>query len=245
MYKIFVLYYEGKYTRDYVDKLYRSLKRNCSVDFTFIAYSDTPVLCDQQILLTYDLPIKAHWHKLRFFDEGFTGSGEIIVMDIDQIILKDITEMITYPCERNEIVSYDKWWTDSRDTTINGGWYKFHSGDFQYVWKKYYSDMEKWQNYYFDKGVVHFRHFGEQNFVEDTIRENGGKVTLMPGQWVCKYTKDFDNNRKINMRYIREFGEQYLILGDEFNENVKVVHFANPDNDIHNNEYKWIQDYWR
>ena len=109
MYKIFVLYYEGKYTRDYVDNLYRSLKRNCSVDFTFIAYSDTPVLCDQQILLTYDLPIKAHWHKLRFFDEGFTGSGEIIVMDIDQIILKDITEMITYPCERNEIVSYDKW----------------------------------------------------------------------------------------------------------------------------------------
>ena len=244
MVKIFVLYYEGKYTPDYVDKLYRGLKRNCKVDFEFIAYSDTRVECDRQIPLTKDLPIQAHWWKLRFFDQAFTGPGEIIVMDIDQIIVQDITEMITYPCEKNEIVSYNKWWTDARDTTLNGGWYKFHAGDFQCVWDKFYSDIEKWQTYYFDKGVVHFRYFGEQNFVEDTIRENGGKVTLMPGQWVCKYTKDYDNNRKINMRYIREFKERYLILGDEINELVKIVHFANRDNDIHNNEHAWIKDYW-
>ena len=244
MVKIFVLYYEGKYTPDYVDKLYRGLKRNCKVDFEFIAYSDTRVECDRQIPLTKDLPIQAHWWKLRFFDQAFTGPGEIIVMDIDQIIVQDITEMITYPCEKNEIVSYNKWWTDARDTTLNGGWYKFHAGDFQCVWDKFYSDIEKWQTYYFDKGVVHFRYFGEQNFVEDTIRENGGKVTLMPGQWVCKYTKDYDNNRKINMRYIREFKERYLILGDEINELVKIVHFATPDNDIHNNEHEWITDYW-
>jgi len=244
MVKIFVLYYEGKYTPDYVDKLYRGLKRNCKIDFEFIAYSDTRVECDRQIPLTKDLPIQAHWWKLRFFDQAFTGPGEIIVMDIDQIIVQDITEMIAYPCEKNEIVSYNKWWTDARDTTLNGGWYKFHAGDFQCVWDKFYSDIEKWQTYYFDKGVVHFRYFGEQNFVEDTIRENGGKVTLMPGQWVCKYTKDYDNNRKINMRYIREFKERYLILGDEINELVKIVHFANPDNDIHNNEHAWIKDYW-
>ena len=42
MIRICTVYFEGKYTPDYVEKLYNSLKRNCTLPFEFICYSDNP-----------------------------------------------------------------------------------------------------------------------------------------------------------------------------------------------------------
>ena len=126
MIKIFCLYFDGNYTPDYIEKLYHGLKRNCSVPFEFICYSDTEVVADRVIPLPKESVIQQHWHKLSFFDQQFTGEGDIIVMDIDQVIVSDVTEMIAWPVEDNELVSYQKWWTRSKQgLPINGGWYKF------------------------------------------------------------------------------------------------------------------------
>ena len=125
MIKIFCLYYEGKYNTDYVANLYNSLKKHCDVDFEFVCYSDSDVLADKVIPLRQNGIIKEHWYKLHFFDKNFTGDGDIIVMDIDQLIVSNITEMVNWPVEENELVSYNKWWNKSPHTTINGGWYKF------------------------------------------------------------------------------------------------------------------------
>ena len=244
MIKIYCLYFEGKYTPEYVNRLYRSIKRNCAVNTHFVCYSDTEVECDELIPLPKDTPIKAHWFKLQFFDKTFTGPGKIIVMDIDQVVVSDITDMITYPVGRNKLVSYQKWWS-TPTTIINGGWYKFNAGDFQCVWDKYISDPEKWQLHYFNTGVVHYKYFGEQNFVQDTVLENGGQIVTMPGQWVAKITHDKDNNEKIQRQYVATFNQMYMFLGDEWNPNVKIVHFANPDNDIHNCSQEWIDRYWK
>lgn len=232
MVKIFCLYFEGKYTPDYVEKLYNSIKRNCKVPIHFVCYSDTPVKCDELILLPSNTSIKQHWFKMQFFDKKFTGDGDIIVMDIDQVIISDITDMILYPVNDNELVSYCKWWGGD-DLKINGGWYKFKAGSLQAVWEKFITDPEKWQLHYFINGTVHYRYFGEQNFVYDTCAENDISVATMPGEWVAKYTDDFDNNNKLNRQYIQAFDEMYMYLGDEFNPKIKIVHFANPSNTIH------------
>mgnify|MGYP003311823740 CR=1 FL=1 len=105
MIKIYCLYYEGKYTTDYISRLYRGLKRNSKVDFKFICLSDSDVEADEVIPLEKESIIAEHWHKLRFFDKEFTGEGDIVVMDIDQIIISDITDMIGWPVQENELVS--------------------------------------------------------------------------------------------------------------------------------------------
>ena len=46
------------------------------------------------------------------------------------------------------------------------------------------------KNYYFNNSIVHYRYYGEQNFVYDTVIENGGKVTTMPEKWISKYMMD-------------------------------------------------------
>ena len=130
MIKIFTVYFEGKYRPDYVTKLYHSLKRNCKVPFEFICLSDTKeVEADRVIMLPKWSDIKIHWHKLKFFSPLFGGQqrgDEIIVMDIDQIIVGDITDMINYPVEENELVSYRKWWkkgnpNSGNTVALNGG----------------------------------------------------------------------------------------------------------------------------
>ena len=157
MIKIFTVYFEGKYRPDYVTKLYRSLKRNCKVPFEFICLSDTKeVEADKVIMLPKWSDIKIHWHKLKFFSPLFGDQkpgDEIIVMDIDQIIVGDITDMINYPVGENELVSYRKWWKkgdpcEGNTVKLNGGWYKFKSGSLKFVWDEFsYSEKsrDKWQ----------------------------------------------------------------------------------------------------
>ena len=245
MIKIYCLYYEGKYTTDYISRLYRGLKRNSKVDFKFICLSDSDVEADEVIPLEKDSIIAEHWHKLKFFDKQFTGEGDIIVMDIDQIIVSDITDMIGWPVQENELVSYKKWWSKNKDSLpINGGWYKFKAGSLQYVWEKYNNNPEKWQLHYYHNSTVHFKYFGDQNFVHDTVVEYNGKITQMPGQWVAKYDKDIRLNSRYNMWYSQKFGADFMIMGDEVWDELKIIHFANVDNTIHEHPDGWIKEYW-
>lgn len=245
MIKIYCLYFEGKYSTDYISKLHKGLKKNCTVPIEFICYSDSAVDADQVIFLPKNSPIQQHWHKLSFFDYNFTGEGDIIVMDIDQVIVNDITPMIEYPVEEGELVSYHKWWSRSPTSLpINGGWYKFKAGSLQCVWDKYNSDPEKWQLHYYNNGTVHYKYFGEQDFVYHTCVENDVKITQMPGQWVAKYDNDINLNTRYNVMYAERFNEDFMILGEELNENIRIVHFANFDNTIHEHPDEWIKEHW-
>ena len=254
MIKIFCLYFQAldevykkpMYSPDYVEKLYNGFKKHCKVDFEFICYSDTPVKADKVIPLPKDSNIKRHWHKLKFFDKEFTGEGDIIVLDIDQVIVNDITEMVNYPVSDNELVSYEKWWTTNKENIpINGGWYKFKAGSLKFVHDKYMKNPEKWQTHYFNNRTVHYKYYGEQNFVYDTCVENDTKITRMPGKWISKYDKDPDKNLRYNKMYMDSFDEPYMILGEGVNENIKIVHFANVWNNIHDNKEAWVKDNWQ
>ena len=249
MIKIFSLFYEGKYSPDYVTKLYRGLKRNIKVPFKYIVYSDSrDIECDEIIPIYKNKKIKEHWYKLRFFDSEFTGPGEIIVLDIDQIILKDITEMVVWPVKHKELISYESWWNNS-PVSINGGWYKFQAGSFDYIWQKYIKDPLYWSEYYYNRSIVHFKYFGEQNFVEENVWDAGvgkqaGLISHYPGEWVGKWTHNFDQNLTYQQLYRKKFNEEFMIIGDEINPKLKIVHFANPDNSIHQNKYHWVNEYW-
>ena len=104
------------------------------------------------------------------------------------------------PVKENEIVTYRKWWkkgdpNSGNTVRLNGGWYKFKAGSLQYVWDKFNSNIDKWQNYYYNNSIVHYQYYGEQNFVHDTVVENGGKIITMPEKWYAK--KNIHEDTKI------------------------------------------------
>tara|TARA_E500000178_G_C16997985_1_gene744196 strand:+ start:439 stop:1176 length:738 start_codon:yes stop_codon:yes gene_type:complete len=245
MIKICTVYFEDDwsfYTPDYVDKFYNSLKRNTTIPFEFICLSDTDVKADLILPYNHHSVIKKHWHKLKFFSSQFANQkpdDDIIIMDIDQVITNNIDELINFPVSDNEFISYGTWWPQK--IKVQGGFYKFKSGNFDYIWNDFALNPEYWQTHYYENGDVHYKYYGEQNYVNWKLYEKGIKVTHTPKEWLGKYS---DNMVEQNKIYSKIFNTDYMIL-DDVNEMIKIVHFNGANNTIHKYNTRFIKENWR
>ena len=87
MIRICTVYFEGKYTPDYVERLYNSLKRNCTLPFEFICYSDNPnVKADKVISVHAGIP-----------SELFTGDKRYDQKHLSSLSEKEKQEIGLYP----------------------------------------------------------------------------------------------------------------------------------------------------
>jgi hypothetical protein len=236
MLKICTVYYKGTYTPDYVSKLYNSLKRNTTIPFEFICLSDTDVEADVVLPYNHHSNIVKHWHKLKFFSPQFANQqpgDEIVIMDIDQVITGNVDDLIGHPVSDNELVTYGQWWENKLG--INGGFYKFKSGSLNFVWDDFALNPEYWQLHFYENGTVHKKYYGEQNYVKWKILEHKAKLTKTPLQWIAKYTDDYKENLKLNKMYMQKFNTEYMIMGNEINENIKIIHFTGVGRKINEN----------
>jgi hypothetical protein len=177
---------------------------------------------------------------------GQQPGDDMIIMDIDQVIVGNIDHIIGKPVNENEILSYKKWWGFTSDwLPLNGGFYKFKSGGrCRHIWDKFLENPEYWQLKYFKKMVVHYKYFGEQNFVYNRLKEFDIKLLTIPGKHVCKITNDKKQNLEVSLEYMKKYKADYMIL-DKPHPNILIIHFANPHTTIHESEYEWIKDYWK
>ena len=236
MLKICTVFFEGLYHPNVVSKLYRSLKQNTSVPFEFICLADRGV--DADVVLPYNKHsnIKLHWHKLKFFSPQFAyqkPGDDIIIMDIDQKIVGNVDDLLGHPVSENELVTYGQWWENKLG--INGGFYKFKSGSLKFVWDDFALNPEYWQLHFYDNGTVHYKYYGEQNYVKLKVLEHKAKLTKTPSEWIAKYTDDYTENLKLNQMYMQKFDTDYMILDNQVNEKLKVIHYAGPGRKINEN----------
>ncbi len=259
MLKICTVYFEGFYKPDYVTKLYRSLKRNSTIPFEFVCLSDTNDI-EADVILPYNhnSDIKKHWHKLKFFSPQFANQqpgDDIIIMDIDQVITGNVDDLIGYPVNDNELLSYGVWWNDDtrnakekelKDKNIlplNGGFYKFKSGSLKKIWDDFSLNPSYWQTHYYNIGDVHYKYYGEQNYVNWKVEENNIKLLLTPKEWLGRHTDDFNYNIELNKIYAKKFDTDYMIF-DDVNKKIKVIHFTGVGKTIHEYKNKFIEKYW-
>ena len=236
MLKICTVFFEGLYHPNAVSNLYRSLKENSSVPFEFICLADRGV--DADVVLPYNKHsnIKLHWHKLKFFSPQFAyqkPGDDIIIMDIDQKIVGNVDDLLGHPVSENELVTYGQWWENKLG--INGGFYKFKSGSLKFVWDDFALNPEYWQLHFYNEGTVHKKYYGEQNYVKLKILEHKAKLTKTPSEWIAKYTDDYTENLKLNQMYMQKFDTDYMILDNQVNEKLKVIHYAGPGRKINEN----------
>ena len=233
MLKICTVFFEGKYHPNSVSQLYRSLKQHSKVPFEFICLADRGV--DADVVLPYNKHsnIKLHWHKLKFFSPQFAYQNpgdDIIIMDIDQKIVGNVDDLLGHPVSENELVTYGQWWENKLG--INGGFYKFKSGSLKFVWDDFALNPEYWQLHFYDNGTVHYKYYGEQNYVKLKVLEHKAKLTKTPSEWIAKYTDDYTENLKLNQMYMQKFDTDYMILDNQVNEKLKVIHYAGPGRKI-------------
>jgi hypothetical protein len=186
----------------------------------------------QIIPLIYEDDIKLHWYKLQFFD--MFDDTENIIMDIDQYIINDISEMIDYPVSPGSIISYRKWW-GAQTSIINGGWYKFYGKSVNKIYHYFNKNRLFWQNFYYDKKIVEQKGFGEQHFVLNSCLHHRYSVNCMPSSWVSRYYID-PNNIKMEdtyNEYLKVSGD-FLKMDDEWSEDLKILHFVSENNSPEN-----------
>ena len=246
MLKICTVYFSDFYTPDYVGKLFNSIKRNSSIPFESICISDDPNV-SADIVLPYNhySYVKKHWHKLKFFSPNFAYQNpgdDIIIMDIDQVITNNIDDLIGYPVYDNELITYGIWWKSLLQT--NGGFYKFKSGSLKYVWDDFIENPEYWQMHYYINGDVHFKYYGEQNYVNWKTEEYQAKIIKTPAEWLGRYHNDIRENTEWNRMYCNKFKTDYMIL-DDVNDNIKIIHFIGPGKTIHEHNTSWIEEHWK
>ena len=109
------------------------------------------------------------------------------------------------------------------------------------------SDIRGWQSYYIEAGIAKGPVNGEQYFVEDSVKERLELVTL-PDAWFTRWVTDESINYGKDMtkwqvqltnKYRKLTGNDFIYLGGEFHEDIKLVHFTHRMNQPHNwEDYK-------
>ena len=88
-----------KYDASYVNTLYSMVKRNCSLSFEFVCFTENTNGLDSNIK-TMPLPqipaIKGWWYKPYFFSGDFPLDGTILYIDLDVIIFRNIDKLFEF-----------------------------------------------------------------------------------------------------------------------------------------------------
>ena len=89
---------------------------------------------------------------------------------------------------------------------------------------------EYWQNTYYERGIVHKKYYGEQNYVCMMAKQKF-KLKKLPGKILYKKSNDFRRDLELQKIYCKKFKTDYAIMG-EAHKYIKIIHFAGPDNKI-------------
>ena len=97
------LKYGNKYSAEYVNKLYNSVKRNLTVPFEFVCITEDSKGINPNIVIK-DLPITSGitgwWYKPFIFDPNINLEGTILFLDLDMIIFRNIDCLFTFKPKR-------------------------------------------------------------------------------------------------------------------------------------------------
>jgi hypothetical protein len=178
--------------------------------------------------------VKLQWNKM--LPMSYDINEPVVVLDIDIELINDYEELFDYPIEPGQFLSIPAWWKDNEKYVINGGFFKYYPSDCKYIYDKFISDVDYWQEYYINSGITVGPVNGEQHFVEDSVNEHLELLTVPPS-WVARWTNKYgmtDNlytkwQSIINAQYTEASGNEYLKLG-EFHPDVKMVHYTHTDN---------------
>jgi hypothetical protein len=79
---------------EYVNYLYNSIKRNTTLDFKFICYTENPsgVECETREFLE---PLPHWWYIIGLFNSSHGFTDKVIYMDLDTIILDNIDHILS------------------------------------------------------------------------------------------------------------------------------------------------------
>jgi hypothetical protein len=190
----------------------------------------------------FDPRIQLQWNKMHGMQLDI--DEPICVMDIDMLLVNDYQKVFDYPIERGQFLAMPGWWRDTSKSEykINGGFFKYYPRECKYIFDKFMAAPAKWQQWYLDNGVTSGPVNGDQNFVVDSVKERL-ELIVLPDAWFTRWVAE-DHvigdksllywNIQTTNKYMQLTGNDYIYLGGDFHEDIKLVHFTHRNNKPHN-----------
>lgn len=181
--------------------------------------------------------VPLQWNKLQVFDIDI--DEPVVIMDIDKLLIHDYNEVINYPCKKGEFVSIPYWWNfNGTPFKMSGGFYKFWPKENKNIYNTFMEDIPRWTSHYIKNGLTIGPVNGEFMFVQEHIET---ELVLMPDAWFTRWMSDPEiSTDKIEHKYLEITGN-CLWDGEDFHEDIKMVHFTRSTNKPH--EWKEYERY--
>jgi len=170
---ILCLKHGTKYSADYVNKLYNMVKRNCTLDYTFVCLTDDTRGLNKDIL-TIPLPggIAGWWCKPYMFSKDLPLNGIVLYIDLDVVIASNIDKLFTYQPNN---------WCTIRDFTriMRPKWHKYNSSVVRFNTGQLHN---VWEDFDRDKINIQRKFHGDQDWLWEATRNK--QAMLYPDSWI-------------------------------------------------------------
>ena len=165
-----------KYSPDYVNNLYNMVKRNCTVDYEFICFTENSKGIDKHITVRPlpVLPVKGWWYKPWFLSDKLGIEGTALFLDLDLIVFESIDQMWTYKQDCPFVIIRDF----NRHARAN--WDRMNSSVFRFkigAYSSIYNEFEK------NAAAISKRFQGDQDWMYRSIKDHA----FWPDEWIQSY----------------------------------------------------------
>jgi len=227
------LKYGNKYSADYVNKLYNMVKRNLTLDYEFVCFTEDATGIDPAIRIE-PIPlisgVTGWWYKPMFFNPNLGLKGTVLFFDLDVIIFENVDYLFTFEPNKFCIIR------DFNRQFIKN-YNKFNSSIFRLDTSMH---SEVYTNFMKDPNGPMRRYHGDQDWIRATIPDGG--FEYWPIEWIQSYKWEMRGRPNYNKmpRGLRDFetNGDPVILDDT---SVAVFH---GDPNPHNCKDQWVIDNW-
>lgn len=229
------LKYGDKYSADYVNKLYNMVKRNLTIDYEFVCFTEDAVGIDSNIRiepLELINGVQGWWYKPLFFNPKISLKGTLLFLDLDIVIFDNIDKLFTYkPGEFCIIRDFNR--------HVVPNYNKFNSSIFR-VETHIHQHSNVYNLFVDNPRVPIMKYHGDQDWLRVCITKD---FHFWPENWIQSYKWEMRGKPKFNnnTRGKRDFAQQ----GEPVVQDGLSVAVFHGDPNPHNCKDPWVINNWR
>ena len=229
------LKYGNKYSAEYVNKLYNSVKRNLTVPFEFVCITEDSKGINPNIVIK-DLPITSGitgwWYKPFIFDPDINLEGTILFLDLDMIIFRNIDCLFTYKPKRFCIIRDFNRFAVRNFKKMNSSIFRLQAGSMPNIYLEFMKHPK----------IITARYPGDQDWLYANLKDTND-FEYWPDEWIQSYKWEMRGKPKFDTapRGQRDFA---MNSNPTIKDDTRVAVFHGDPNP-HNCKDQWVIDNWK
>lgn len=227
------LKYGNKYSSEYVNRLYRMVSRNLTLEHKFVCFTENAEGIDENITIR-DLPIhsgiQGWWYKPFFFNPTLGLNATTLFLDLDMVVFKNIDNLFTYkPGEFLIIRDFNRFLVKNYQK-FNSSVFRLEPGQHSHVYREFVKNPQQ----------VMRRFPGDQDWIRNQITK---EFSYWPDEWIQSYKWEMRGKPQMDKSPRGE--RDFLVKGDPKIKPSTSIAVFHGDPNPHNCKDQWVVDNWQ